>query len=315
MNFGNDYDSYVDFFIEFHSSNSFYYDENSHAEYGYQLLNYIMPSFRSILVLNTFLLCFSLAVFIYRNVPKNYFWLVIILIFLNVEKNIYGPLVGTRNGFAIALFLLSTVFIQKRIIWAFAGMVAVAMQFHSTALFYMPIAYFVGRNKRITKTEIIIWFAVAVFLLISSLSGLVSFLEPYLVEYNEGYTLYIESGVYHRGWLLTMTGLVLLSLTFYHFWNNKEKFDSDQNSVIRVGLLYIMTTLLGSAAFRAGYFYDMFFIATVVLLLTKSKKEQYAKVLCFLAIMVSLYSFFLWRSVTSGNYRYDIYQSVFGILF
>ena len=97
VDMGNDYQSYVDYFDEFHSGTNFSFDESSHAEIGYQLLCYIMPSHRSIIVLNTFLLCLAFALFIYRNVPKQYIWVAILIIFFNVEKNIYGSMVGMRK--------------------------------------------------------------------------------------------------------------------------------------------------------------------------------------------------------------------------
>lgn len=316
VNLGYDYDSYKDYFYEFHTNYSFVYNPESHAEFGYQLLNYIMPSYRSILVLNSFLLCLALAVFCHRNIPREYLWLAVLLIFLNVEKNIYGTLVGVRNGFAVATFLLGSVFIQKRNILAFTGITVLAMSLHSSALFYMPVAYVVGHNTIITKKEILVWIIAVIAILMTSLSSMMYFLEQYLVDDYESYTLYLE-GEGHRGWLLTITGLALFFITFYIFGDNKQSLNSNQNSLVRLGLLYIVTTLFGSMAFRAGYYYDMFFIGTVVTLFTFAKRSNdvMRKALVIISILMSVYSFFLWRTANMGSVRYDEYHSILESIF
>ena len=315
VNFGNDYVNYEGYFYEFHRK-TFIFDPDSHAEYGYQLLNYLMPSFRSVLLLNSFLLYLALAVFCHRNIPREYLWLAVLLIFLNVEKNIYGTLVGVRNGFAVTTFLLGSVFIQKRKILAFTGITVLAMSLHSSALFYMPVAYVVGHNTIITKKEILVWIIAAIAILMTSLSSMMYFLEQYLVDDYESYTRYLE-GEGHRGWLLTITGLTLFFVTLYLFWGNRQSLNSNQNSLVRLGIMYIITTLFGSLAFRAGYFYDMFFIGTVVTLFTFAKRSNdvMRKALVIISILMSVYSFFLWRTATVGNVKYDEYHSILESIF
>lgn len=310
VNFGNDYTTYEHVFNEQHYTSSFQYDDTAHSEYGFQFLCYFMPSYRSILVLNSLLVSLALAVFCNRNIPRKYLWLAVLLIFLNAEKNIYGSLVGIRNGLAVTVFLLGSVFIQHRKIILFAGVTILALLLHSSAIFFLPIAFIVGFNKKLSKVEIIIWISVIFVILISSLSGMMKFIEPYLVDSYESYTVYLE-GPGHRGWLLTTTGLVLATITFLLFWKNRSVFNKNQNSLIRLGLLYVVSTLLGSMAFRIGYFYDMFFIGTVCTMMIKAKKfKSLRNVLCILSILMSIYSFFLWRSANFGNPKYDVYHSI-----
>lgn len=312
VDFGNDYSAYEDIFYENHYEYSFQYNESAHAEYGFQLLCYLMPSYRSILVLNALLLCLALALFCERNVPRDFLWLAVLLIFLNVEKNIYGSLVGIRNGLAVSIFLLSSVFIQRRNIILFTVITVIAILFHSSALFFMPIAFLVGINREINLKEIFIWIVVIVTILLMSVSSMMRFIEPYLVDSYESYTAYLEGG--HRGWLLTTTCIVLVYIVFILFFGNKSTFNKNQNSLIRLGLLYLVTSLLGSMAFRAGYFYNMFFIGTICTMMSTTKKSNSLRIiLCALSIVMSAFSFYLWRSANIGNPRYDIYQSIWSI--
>lgn len=313
VNMGNDYAQYELFFEMHHGQDGFVYDETAHSEFGYQLLNYIMPSFRAVLVLNSLLLCVALAVFIYRNIPKEYLWLAIILIFLNVEKNIYGSLVGVRNGLAVTTFLLGSVFIQNRKLIPFIVTTVIAMSLHSSAVFFMPVAYIVGLSRTIDKKEIVIWAILACVILLSSQTGLMSYVEPFLVDELESYQGYLKDE-YHRGFLLTTTGVILFYLIISLFWEQKDVISQEQSSLIRLGFLYPISTLLGSMAMRASYFYDMFFIATVALLYSRAGKQNVrAKLLFILALISSAYSFYLWRCNNMGNPRYDVYQSILSL--
>lgn len=310
VDFGNDYYSYEEYFYEFHVSGAFSYNPLSHAEIGYQFLCYVMPSFRSILVLNSFLLCLSLALFCNRNIPRDYLWLAVLLIFLNVEKNIYGSLVGIRNGFAVTIFLLSFVFIQRRNILLFTCATLLAMSLHSSAVFFLPIAYLVGYNREITIKEIVLWITGIIIILMTSVSGMMDFIEPFLVDSYESYNAYLQGNA-HRGWLLTATGLLFIYIVLSLFWESRKSLNKEQNALIRLGLFYLLSTLLGSMNMRAGYFYNMFFIGSVCTMMTTTKKSNLLRIALFvLSIVVSIYSFILWRSANYGNPTYDIYHSI-----
>lgn len=317
VDFGNDYESYEMFFDEAHYTSQFIYNDKLRAEFGYQVLCYIMPTFRSMLVLNAFILCLALAVFCYRNVPKAYLWMAVLLIFLNPEKNIYGNLVGMRNGFVVTGFVLGLVLIQRRkLIW-FAILTFLLSTLHTSAFLFMPLAYIVGRNTRISEREIAIWICVFIVLLSFSVTGLVELATPIVSRYFDRYEYYLEGMQGHRGFLLTGTSLVLAALVFTLYRIHKGAFSENQNSLIRLGLLYLTSAFLGSLSMRAYYFYDMFFVGTVVTLYATDKnKSLISLALVLLSIITSLYSLKLWMTnqYVAGNPLYQVYTSIFGSL-
>ena len=317
VNFGNDYSAYELFFDEAHHGSkflNFVYEEKMRDEIGYQYLCYIMPSYRSMLVLNAFLLCLALAVFIYKNIPKKYLWLAILLVFLNAEKNIYGNLVGMRNGFVVTGFLLGSVLIQQRRIVLFALLTALLSTIHTAALLFMPLAYIVGRNTKITRVEILIWIGAIVVLLVFSVSGLMELAAPIISRYFDRYETYLEDMTAHRGFLLTVASLALATLIFILYNKRKNALTKDQNSLIRLGLLYVVSAFLGSLAVRANYFYDMFFIGTVVVLFANCKHDTKGILLATLAVLMSFYSLLLWMTCkwVAGNPLYYVYTSIIG---
>ena len=315
VDFGNDYENYELYFDAFHRGGNFVYDSTTHAEIGYQFLCYIMPSYRALLVFNAFLLCLALAVFIYRNIPQKYLWLVILLIFLNPEKNIYGNLVGIRNGLVVTGFILGLVFVQERKLLFFAILTFLLSTIHTAALLFMPIAYVVGRNTTISNREIIIWMGAFIALLAFSVSGLIDIASPIISRYFERYEYYIEDMEAHRGMLMVVSTLALAALVFILYYSQKSLLTKGQNSLVRLSLLYIISAFLGSLAMRANYFYDMFFIGTVVILFANSRKKGYLGwALVVLTISMSVYSFILWQtsSWVAGNPLYSVYKSLLG---
>ena len=315
VNFGNDYLDYKLFFDTFHNQNGFHYDPTSRSEVGFQFLCYIMPSYRSVLILNAFLLCLALAIFIDKNIPRNYLWLTILLVFLNPEKNIYGNLVGIRNGLVVSGFILGCTLIQHRRFFLFALLTVLLSTFHTAALLFMPLAYFVGRNTTIKRKEIVIWMGFFALLLSFSMSGLIDIVSPIISNYFERYETYLEMGAgRHRGLLLTAASLALATLIFLLYRKQEDPFTKEQNTLIRLGLLYVASAFLGSLAVRANYFYDMFFIGTVVVLYSNNKRKQIGMALAILAVMMSLYSLRLWQTneYVAGNPRYAVYTSLIG---
>ena len=274
-----------------------------------------MPSYRSVLVLNAFLLCLSLAVYIYNNVPRKYLWLAVLLIFLNAEKNVYGNMVGIRNGLVVTGFILGASFIQNRKIIPFAILTILLSTFHTAALLFLPIAYLVGRNSSISSREILIWIIVIIALLAFSVSGLIELAAPIISHSFDRYEYYLEEMTAHRGVLLTSASLVLILLIFTLYNSQKIILTKEQNSTVRLGLLYVVSAFLGSLAMRANYFYDIFFIGTVVILFANSKRDDLKGLsLASLAVLMSAYSLYLWHTCkwVAGNPYYTIYTSIIG---
>lgn len=313
VDFGGDYPTYELFFDEMHATSGFYLDSEMHMETGFQLLNRFLPSFRSLLVLNAFLLSLALGVFLYHNVPKQYLWLAVILLFLNPEKNIYGSLVGIRNGLVVTSFLLGFVFVQKRKLIPFLLLTALLFTIHRSAILFLPITYFIGQKRPFSKTEIWIWIIAVGFLLTFSMSGLMDIVSMLISnDYLEQYETYLDDSKLHRGVLIVLTNLILLVMLVIPFYRARNRFTPSQNSLIRMGMLYLCTAFLGSLAMRASYFYDMFFIATVTTLISRKETAGYLKIgLPVLAILVSVYSMFvIWMG--SPYWNHTVYHSLLG---
>lgn len=313
IDFGNDYSSYEEVFEQVHSSGVFRFDRGAHVELGYQLLNWILPSFRTLLVLNAFLLSLSLAVFSYHNIPQKYLWIAIVLIFLNPEKNIYGTLVAIRSGLCVSSFMLSFVLIQKRKWIPFLIITGLLSTIHTSSLLFVPIAYFVGTNKPFSRHEVYYWIGGSILLLITSMSQLFDAIS-YLISYEvfDRYEVVLEDVSGHRGIVLVINCLLYI-ICFVAYLNQRgNSLSLDENSLLRLGLLFSVSLLLGSLAMRASYFYDLFFIGSVVKIVSDKKASNLLRYgLLFMAIISSYYSmFYVWMG--SSYWDHEIYHSLLG---
>ncbi len=311
VDYGNDYSSYEELFNHIHSYSGFELDSDLHAELGYQLLNRLIPSYRLLLVLSAFLFSFSLAVFGYNYIPKKYLWLAIIFVFLNPEKNVFGVLVGIRNGLVISTFLLSFVLIQKRKWWQFAAVIIGLSFIHTSALLFLPIAYIVGSNRQFKERETLIWIGVAIALLFFSTSQLAEYINILLNnEYIDRYQTYFEDSG-HRGWLMVFASVVFLALYIIYFQTRREAQRPKDNSLIRMGILYSITMLLGSLSIRASYFYDMFLIGSAVTIFSDKKAPEWLRyAVVFLVIATSFFSMRIWMN--SEWWDHGTYHSLIG---
>lgn len=311
VDYGNDYSSYEELFNLIHSQRGFELDSELHAEIGYQLLNKVLPSYRAVLLLSAFLFSFSLAVFCYNYIPKNYLWLAIILVFLNPEKNVFGVLVGIRNGLVISAFLLSFVLIQKRKWLQFAAITVGLSFIHTSAILYLPLAYIAGSNRPFKKRETWIWIGAAIALLFFSTSQLAEYINILLNnEYLDRYQNYFEDSG-HRGGLMVFACVFFIAIYIAYFQMRRESLCPKDNSLIRMGILYSITMLMGSLSIRASYFYDMFLIGSAVTIFSDKKAPEWLRyAVVLLLIATSCFSMRVWMH--SEWWNHGTYHSLLG---
>lgn len=313
VDFGLDYSAYEKVFDKVHSHGSFFVDHDAHEEIGYQLLNWIMPTYRSLLVLTAFMLSLSLAVFCYHNIPKKYLWLAIILIFLNPEKNIYGILVSMRTGICVSSFLLGYVFVQKRKWLPFFLMVIAMMFIHTSSVVFMTIAYLLGSNKPFGKKDVWVWIGAIVVLLFLSTTQLFNVVAVLIDnDIMNRYEEVLSATSSHRGILQSITCVIIIVLLIVYFRTNSESLTPADNSLLRMGMLFAASLLLGSLSMRAAFFYDVFFIGSVVKV-ASDKKAAIALRLSLVAIAIasSCYSMYhVWMGAPWWNHA--IYHSLLG---
>lgn len=312
VNYGNDYPAYESIFNVFHNLSTFIPDEKAHAEIGYQYLCYIMPSYRSILVLNAFILMISFVFFIHKNIPSKYAWLAIFLIFLMPEKNIFGSLVGIRNGLVVTSFILTFTFVQERKPVYLFTTALILSTIHTSAIVYLPLAYLIARNTPVTKKEIYVWILTAIILMVMSMSLLTKLLLPIFSivadRYEEALMKIEDSDP--RGLLNYGANLIMMFIFLYFAYKKNDELLPQQNSLFRMAALYCISGCLGVISGRMTYYYAIYYIGGIVLMYSMEWNNYYLKqaMLFFVILIASYGTFIVWMG--SSWWNHDTYHSL-----
>lgn len=304
--------TYEGIYEEIQLLSSFVYDEYAHSEIGYQLLCYIMPSFRALLVFTAALMCVSFITFFYKNVPPKGLIVAISLLFLSGNLSIFFILSSMRNGIAISLFILFFSFWQDRKILLATIVTLVASTMHTSALFSLPLAFFVGRTTPFNKRELTIWIGAIVFFTISSTTSLLLYIEPIINTYFNRYDSVIREGI-ERGdtsHLLGNFGSIILFALLASFVYRFKEFAKRDISLLRVAMLFPFALIMTTLNARMSQFFSLIIIAATSIIYAKCPKSDLKTTYICMVFAYVGYFFYLWTQSTWFNYT--VYHSVLG---
>lgn len=270
--------------------NKFYQSVNERYEIGYSFLNYIVPSFKILLAIQTLVYVSSCIFICKRYLNSKYLWVFIALFFLSGEKTVYF-FTAMRNTIAVAIFIFSIPLIEKRKVFYFLGFVVLASLFHTSALFFMPLAYMVGRNTTMKKWECLIWCGVMAFLLVMPVSLFVDQVSVLIIGNDfEKYAAYLET-VHENGVMAKVSSVFLSGMILYDIKINP--IDKTHLFLGRISLLFTYFPLVGSLNMRATYYYCIFILLYAVYALSKGHRYNYRVVFAIVLGIYAAYAFFV----------------------
>ena len=295
---------------------------NDHMERGFAVLNKIMPSYQSLIVLSSFLTVWAYSYLIYRFVPHKYSWLAVALIFSAPSYTIFFMISGLRNGIAISLFILSCYFIEKRKIIPFTIMTAVAMSIHTSALAIFTISYLLGSNKPLTKSKMLVWIVFMIFLSMASLATIASNALPVIKVFMDQYVGQVgtlSEIADERGIIASLFGIVLaIGIFFYLLFGNKSKDEKIMTELCSIkykyALLFATSFTIGILSGRMGQYWIYFLIVSVTCMVAYWDKKilKYGFLLIVLFLFRVTYLSWVRDPVFASSYQ--IYTSILGDL-
>ena len=131
-------------------------------------------------------------------------------------------------------------------------------------------------------------------------------------EVFDRYEEVLEGVSLSRGVILVVNYLIYIIGFILYFKQRGKALSQNENSLLRLGLWFSVSLLLGSLAVRASYFYDMFFIGAVVRIFSDKKAPELLRYsFLYLAIGSSYYSMFhVWMGAPWWNHA--VYHSLLG---
>lgn len=306
LNYGLDYEAYE---FSYNIINTYgVYDER--LEWGYVLLNKIVPSFRWLLVITSAFTCIAYIFFFYRLIPQRYAWLGMLLLILGGDKTIFFMLSGIRNAISISILFLCYPLLEKRRFVLFFGGMILASLFHKTAFIYFPITYFLSSTRNMGKKEYLIWCGAFAFFWIFSSTLLIDYISTFISQYLDRYDSYVENAVElgdSRGILIKMATLFMFFPLIYFV--KHHNISNRYNVIFRLALIFVFSYTLGALNGRTSHHFYLFFIAAVIYMFSYIQNDcQKYGYIAFVLVFL-FYSFFI-VYIQNPNFPYVIYQSI-----
>lgn len=306
VDYGLDYPTYESYF---QNVKLYGVEANERIEFGYYLLNKLLPSYRGLLIIQTLLLC-SAYYFLFKwYIPSKWAWLGFLLLFLNGQYTVFFMLTAIRNGIAISIFILSTYFIHQRKIIPFLILVFIAYWFHNSVILYAPLAYIIANGKTVTTKTLYTWLSIMIIIALASNTFLLSFVETFVNRYFNRYSLPLENVKElgkNAGMLASLFALATTALLL--FLVKDKNLSQKENMMVKLSLLFLMANLLGPLNMRMTQYFASFFMVGSIVVIYKGRKNSYKY--AYIAA-ISLYLFYALNIWLNGPYfSYDTYRSL-----
>jgi len=305
VDYGLDYNGYEAYFNSVKSGWSF--DERN--EIGYYYLNKYLPTFRSLLIVQSILLCTAYFYIFKRYVPAKYACLGFVVLYLNGPVTIFFMLSGIRNGIAMSLLILSTYFIYTRKIIFYAIFVFVAYLFHNSVIFVAPVAYFIGSRMRIDKRSMIVWLSVVILIAFISETNILNYINDFITSYYDRYSVYIENALYqeNKPGILAAMFSFMVSIVLFLLFKDKS-LNEKERMIISFTLLFLLSYTFGALNFRLTQYYAPYFIAGTVTVYSKGTNRILTQFYFVAIVAYMIYAFMLWFN--NPYFSYDTYKSI-----
>jgi len=314
VDFGPDYPEYESWFYEWHGHLT-EFDREHHSEIGYQWLNMVMPTWRSLLMLVSTSVVAAFIMMYSKYVAPEMLMLAMVFTMFYPNQTFFLSFISMRNGLAIAGTYMCLPLIIKRKYWLLIPIAYGLSLLHTSAIFFLPMAMIAGRNEALTKKEILVWGGVLIAVTFMSTSRLMSIVESVMIgDQFESYRTHYFEGDNHSSLLQCTANVILMYFIVSWAYRNRINLTEAQNTIWRLSLLYLMCPFLGNLGrTRMMYYYIPFYIITITFLMKDKWPVKWQKQFFIgLAIAVMLYATFIVWMNTATFYRVAHYHSIFG---
>lgn len=306
VDYGLDYPTYENYF---QNVKLFGVEANERIELGYYLLNKTLPSYRSLLIIQTLLLCSAYYYLFKWYVPSKWAWLGFLLLFLNGQFTIFFMLTAIRNGIAISIFILSTYFIHQRKLIPFLILIFIAYWFHNSVILYAPVAYIIANGKMVTKKTLYTWLSIMIIIALASNTFLLNIVDPFVNRYFSRYSVPLESVKElgkSAGMLASLFALATSALLL--FVVKDKNLTQKENMMVKMSLLFLIANLLGPLNMRMTQYFASFFMVGSIVVVYKGRNISLKYAYIAAIFLYLFYSLKIW--LEGPYFSYEIYQSL-----
>lgn len=311
-NYGNDYSSYINLFLNTNNKDSIdYLDNTSHFESGWLFLCRLFEPlgfFAMVAVLAAFN-CLVYYEFIRKYSPPDYYWLAVFLY-------VFDPAVmlvqssAMRQSLAISLFIFSINYIQNKKLIRYIFCIGLASLFHTSALILLPVYLLGVYNFKTNKSTIVTLFVFYIFLYLIG-NSLISYIKIFIESYlSQQYEFSEESGVLGTGLGLIVSSILFLFVLIYAEPQTKE--DAFLFKISFLGYFIIPIGLVIFVLARMGMYFQIANIVVFPLILKGMKKRTILKTyFVLLVIGITMWGFYRFFQSDVWQESFGTYQTIF----
>lgn len=268
----------------------------------YTYLNMLISNFHWLIAVISIFYVFTVQRLIKSSLSIKYYWLAIFVWLINPYLFLVH-LSGLRQTIAICFFVFAVHFAIKRKLVPYLIFVVIAAGFHQSALFMLPV-YFFLTEKKIRKVGFIVICSILGLLLATPLFDMIL---NQVIVYFPKYAMYVETIQQN-----SLRSILMTSFLFFLVAFNINKLEGKEIIYGKlalfatgIALLSIQFNMIG----RVGMYFDIFLIVAIPLIVSKIKTMAYRQIsiLLIIAIYLLRYTSFL---VNSGGY--ETYKTILG---
>jgi transmembrane protein EpsG len=309
-NFGNDYPSYLNSFLEINRFSTLDLTHNlGDFEPGWKVLCRVFKPL-GFFVMTAFLTLtnsFIFYRFIKKHVPLSYYWLAVFLYVFNPSFMLVHSS-AMRQSIAIMIFVFALDYLFKKDAIRYFFCIAFAAAFHTSALILFPVfllGLFDWRIKRITRV-ILVFIFLSLFMFGSSI---MPYLNQFVSEYFERYEFYKDAGLIGSGLgVLYLFALFMLTL-YYESTQNKKT--ALVFKIAIVSFIFIPLSLLIQLIGRVGMYFAPATIIVYPIILADLKKNTHKIIFLLSLILITIYGFVQFFSSEVFRDAFGTYQTIF----
>lgn len=262
-----------------------------------------------------FITTFLIKLIVIRKFSSDLY--VSLFIYITTVFLIYD-LNGIRQGMAMSITFLSTIFIYKRNILIFLVLIFIATLFHTSAIVFLPF-YWLSTIKIKNKKKLIISMLFLIFLSIPFKDFILSnplFQYIFSIESLTHYSTYVDetSEIYKSIPILSIaTFQRIIIWTFFIYNIDKIKCDEKLKIILLNAytlsiLLFVFFSFSADFSARLSYYYKIFEIIIIPIIVTSQKnRSNKILILIFFSILLFIGLSRLLSAENNGLIPYNIF--------
>ncbi|MEI6139016.1 MAG: EpsG family protein [Mariniphaga sp.] len=310
-NFGNDYNAYLDGFVEITKYDTFSFDEiYGNFELGWIILCKLFRPLGFFAFVATLALfnCIVYYKLIEKFVPQEYYWLAVFLYIFSPDFMLIHSS-AMRQSFTIALFIVALNYLNGLHVHAFRYFVIVifASFFHTSSLILIPV-YFINKvDLKINRNYAVIIFSAYISLFVFA-KILLPYIDQFIFSYFAKYSYYVGSTEIGTGYGLFVTSFLFLMVLL------KQGIQRDESKLIFnlaiIGFFFIPIGIVLTMIGRAGMYFQIMTIVVYPIMIYYIKSPIFRSFTITILIMINIYRFFQFFSSDVYKEAFETYQTI-----